>query len=354
MTTRNSQLLNNIDVEHFLNVLGVEFEPARGGLEVNFHCPFPGHQNGDQNASAYMNKKTTAWFCHGCHKRGNAINFAADIKGISPMLALQYMREKYDPSYFESGPTSTSDELRRILVSKPQPKEDRQPILPPDTLDRFHVDWYNNPDIPYIAYMLDRGYDPETLDNWDIGYDPHSDRITIPVRDERNELIGFKARTYTDKEPKYLVLGDRQGKQPYYGWGTYAVGRVVFGLASAILAQDPYLEDGVRHFVLCEGELNAISLWQAGYAGIAINGSNLTQYQIEIIKREADRLTLFFDNDSAGERATQAALDEFTNHMPVDIIISDYDAADKRCDDIDVLMRNTLSGTKYLLSSNSA
>ena len=360
MKAQNSDFLQKIDVEHFLNVLGVEFEPSRGGLEVNFHCPFPGHQNGDQNASAYMNKKTTAWFCHGCHKRGNAITFAADMKQITPLLSLQFLREKYDPGYFEAGPTSTEDEVRRILTSKQQPKEERQPVLPVDALTRFEVDWITEAHCrgnssPYAAYMFGRGFDADTLHEWEIGYDPHSDRITIPVRDERNQLIGFKGRTYTDKTPKYLVIGDRPGREPHYGWATYSTGRVVFGLPRAILSSDPYLEDVNRHFIVCEGELNVIALWQAGYTAVALNGSNLTKYQAEVITREADRLTLWFDNDKAGQIAVKETLAQIGNHMPIDVVIADNDAADPDGEDINtVLTRLAVGSTEYLLSSKPA
>lgn len=296
-----------------------------------------------------MNKNTTAWFCHGCHKKGTAVDFAADLKGISPLKAIQLLREKYDPNYLGSGLTSTSDEVRRILTSKPQPQEERQPVLAEDDLERFY-------DIPPQAweYLLGRGFTEETLNTWEIGYDSHSKRITIPIRDERNNLIGFKGRTYIDAKPKYLVLGDRPGRQPYYGFSTYSVGRVVFGLPHAILANDPYLEDSPRRFVVCEGELNAIAMWQAGHAGIAIQGSNLTRYQSEVIKREADELVLFFDDDEAGRRALGHALKEFEDHMPVKVVLSDKDAAACSDEEIEDLIKNAESGMKYLLSSSRA
>ncbi len=340
-----NDLTTQIDVEHFLLCLGIEFDKPRGN-EVNFHCPFPGHSNNDQTPSAYMNKNTTAFFCHGCHKGGNAISFAADMLGISRMQAIQYLREKYDPGYFESGPSSTSDELRRILTSKQQPQEERQPLVPDDALERFE----DMPEAAYL-YMRKRGFSSDTLDAWNIGYDPHSDRITIPVRDERNNLIGFKGRSYNGKEPKYLVIGDREGKPTHYGWSTYATGRVVFGLPEAILAEDAGLEDHSRHFIVCEGELNAIAVWQAGYAGIAINGSNLTDYQIDTIRREADRLTLYFDDDTAGHRAMRAALNAFTDHMTVHVVMSEKDAADSSQEEIARCIEHADGGVQYVLKS---
>ena len=178
-----------------------------------------------------------------------------------------------------------------------------------------------------MEYILNRGFTPETLMAWQLGFDPHSERITMPVRDERNNLIGFKGRSYNGKNPKYLVLGDRAGTPPHYGWNTYQTGKVVFGLPNAILSEDPHGEDSPRHFIVCEGELNAIAISQAGYAGIAISGSNLTGYQIETIRREADRLTFYFDDDAAGHRVLRASIEAFADHMPCNVVITTKDAA---------------------------
>ena len=54
---------------------------------------------------------------------------------------------------------------------------------------------------------------------------------------------------------------------------------MIFGLHQAILLEDPYGEDMPRSFVVCEGELNAIACWQAGFAAVAINGSHFTETQ---------------------------------------------------------------------------
>jgi DNA primase len=342
-------ITSKIDVEHFLLGLGIEFEKPKN-REVNFHCPFPGHSNGDMTPSAYMNKDTTAFFCHGCHKGGNAISFASEVLDISRLKAIQFLREKYDPGYFQSGGTSTSDEVRRILTSKQQPPEERQKVIHEEALEAFRTYW--DIEAPWVDYMLGRGFSEETLEEWDIGYDSDTDRITIPVRDERNDLIGFKARVYDNrKKPKYIVLGDNSGDDGYYGFSTYLTGKVVFGLPQAILAEDSHLEDKHRHFVVCEGELNAIALWQAGYAGIAINGSNLTKYQIETIRREADRLTLYFDNDEAGKRALNASHEAFSDHMPTQVVISDKDAADSTPEEIAYNIENADGLVHYVLSS---
>lgn len=348
---KNKELFDKIEVESFLTVLGVQFEKPRG-KEVNFHCPFSGHQHGDENASAYMNKDTTVYFCHGCHKRGNAITFAADLMNISPQKVIELLRERYDPGYFKFGSTSTRDEVRRILTQQEPPSKDDNPILSEEILERFEVDWSKRGK-DYVEYMVSRGFTPQTLTEWHIGYDEISDRITIPVRNERNQLVGFKARTYGESEakPKYLVLGDRVTGLNQYGFGTYQIGDIVFGLGWGILHEDPYLEDTARHFVVCEGELNAIAVHQAGFAGVAISGSNLTTNQIELIKREADRLTLFFDADDAGRRVLQRAYDTFSPYMPVNVALSQQDAADLPDDEVYDIIANAKSGTRYVLES---
>ena len=284
-----------IDVEHMLEVLEIE-GIERGYAEINFSCPFPGHSHGDTNASAYMNIETAVFFCHGCKEKGDASYFVSRVLGVSRLEAARMLREAYHEGYIDPDARGTLEEVRKIWKKE---LADPQPVLPDDVLDRFNA-WKG----PGLAYMIDRGFDRRTLDEWQIGWDPHSDRVTIPVRDLRGRLIGFKGRVHDDRRPKYLVIGDRPGRPPHYHFPCYKRNEVIFGLHQAILLEDPHGEDEPRSFVVCEGELNAIACWQAGFAAVAINGSHFTETQAYLLTREADHITICFDSDEAGRNAT--------------------------------------------------
>ena len=284
-----------IDVEHMLEALELE-NIERGFTEIRFSCPFPNHEHGDKNASAYMNIETAVFFCHGCKEKGDASYFVSRVLGISRLEAARMLREAYHEGYIDPDARATEEEVRRVFKKE---SADPQPVLPENVLDRFYK-W----DSQARRYMLDRGFDQRTLDEWQIGWDPHSDRVTIPVRDISGRLVGFKARVHDDRQPKYLILGDREGRPAHYRFPCYKHSEVIFGLHQAILLEDPHGEDMPRSFVVCEGELNAIACWQAGFAAIAINGSHFTETQAYLLAQEADHITVCFDSDEAGLNAT--------------------------------------------------
>lgn len=311
--------LEAIDVEHLLGVLDLDNVTDEGG-EFRFSCPYPEHNDGDQKPSAYMNEETTAYFCHGCKAKGTAPNLVSYVLQISILEAIRLLKEAYMPGYIDPDVRRTVDEVRRIMA--PKPESPCNVILPESTLDSFAVDW----EAAFIAYdsgggfegtdyMFSRGFSYETLQEWQIGYDQLSGRVVLPVRDEKNRLVGFNARAWDGREPKYLILGDRPGRTPRYGFDCHERSKVVFGLGRA-LSEHADSEGQFRRVVLTEGELNAIACWQAGLSAVAINGSHFSEVHQKLLIREVDEVVLFFDTDTAGLNAAWGWEDSKGLHHP--------------------------------------
>src|SRR5690606_27203714 len=121
----------------------------------------------------------------------------------------------------------------------------------------------------------DRGLTKETLKEYQFGFDKSYGRITIPIRDEDKNLIGFKARSIKD-EPKYIILGDK--KKPKYGFSPYKVGDYVY------FAYD--IEP--KWVIIVEGEIDAIKLRQQGFNAVSLGGSNPTRRQMSILLRKIE------------------------------------------------------------------
>lgn len=330
--------LSKIDVEKFLIALGIR-NVMDEGEEIRFSCPFAGHSNGDETASAYMNATSTAYWCHGCKSTGNAIHFLAKLEGVSPLVAARWIREHYGGGFREpdSGLVSELDAMWTDLAAEDE-GEFNSPI-------RYQMDPLAQGPIDYI---IDRGFDPATLEAWEIGYDQLSDRIAIPVRNENGLLIGFKGRAYRpEHQPKYLVLGDRRERATRYGFPTYEVARVVFGLYKVVehrTAGD--LHD--KSLVLVEGELNVLALWQHGiYNSVAI-GSNISDWQRDMILSHADKVTIFFDDDGAGHHGAAKVIDMLSPYIPVFIVGEhDGDPASLPADESARLIREARAVTDF-------
>ena len=295
-----------IDVEDYLNELGLN-NVTRKGDQVWFSCPLSGHMGVDKTPSASMEDDTTRMHCFGCNFSGNAVSFLAELEGVSPLKARKWLRDRFKMRAFESK-QGFKEEIEKKLdrITKHQNKA-RSAVVHSTLLDerevvKRHVDWHRvfndwqgNIEAAYpLAYMLDRGFHPNILDKWAIGWDMISERISIPIRDEHHNLVGFKGRSANpDRLPRYKVLGGGE-----YGFDTYNVSKVLFGLSlvewSAI----------TNDLIVVEGELNAIAMHQKGYTNtVGISGKILSEIQIDLIKKYADKVTLIFDEVRDTENA---------------------------------------------------
>lgn len=337
--------LTLVDVEDFLEGLRVR-NIERADLEYwRFSCPFPGHSNGDENPSAQMRDDNTAFYCFGCKRHGNAITFLSEYEGVNFLIARRWIREQWGGGFKEPVGGAASEWEKARKEAETRYENPPQVILDESVLDRFWVDWVDayctwdqTKEGGPIGYMFNRGFEPETLMEWEIGYDDLSERFTIPVRDEDGQLVGFKARAWKDHPAKYISLGDKPGKPSRYGFPTYEKSLVVFGLPQAHYT---------GRLILVEGELNRISMHQKGWKDCgAIAGSSLSQTQARIIREHCDEAIIFFDSlrddgsiDEAGFEATwgrtekgrhkPGAVDILEPHMPVKVVPEHYgDPAD--------------------------
>jgi DNA primase len=302
--------LEHIDVEDMLDVLDLLYE--RSGVNFRMACPF--HEGLHNTFSVHH--ETTQFFCHKCKESGTAPDLVAHVLGVSPIEATRMLKERYHPGYINPDARNTVEEIRKILGRKVASVV--QPQLSERELERFAVNWpeawmaWRTPgweSFPACDYMFERGFEPETLEDWEFGYDEISGRVVFAVRDRQANLIGFKGRASDDRRPKYLVLGDSPGRGSRYGWSCYYTGSVVYGAHR--------IKPGVKTLVVLEGEFNAIAITEKlRLPAVAINGSNFTETQGRIIRELAERAVIFFDSDEAGDMATWGWVDHHDREHP--------------------------------------
>ena len=292
--------LSQVDVKDFLNELGVRNVKDEGS-EVKYSCPFPGHSHGDANPSATMQKGTTVAHCFGCGWSGNALTFLAQYEGVNILKAGRWIRERFGDGFREPE-SGLLSEVNEILASKPPEPRRENAVLDEEEVVIREVDWHraymayaSQGDLPApFFYMFERGFDPDTLESWQIGWDAISQRLSIPVRNDEGGLVGFKARSI-DEEPKYKVLGGRA-----YGFEPYEVSRVLFGLDRArnyVNAYDGWL-------IVTEGELNAMACHQRGHRNACgFSGRRLSDIQAQLVRRYARGAVIITDDDEDALRA---------------------------------------------------
>lgn len=175
--------------------------------------------------------------------------------------------------------------------------------LQESTIDKFAVDWEHfetgYEDHDDVMYMYDRGFTTKDLIEWEIGFDPDSNRITIPIRDHEGRLVGFKGRAYWPKaKSKYRVLGDTErtrranDDKDIYGFAPYLKTQVVFGI---------HKWGEQKRYVWDEGELNVIAWKKMNVPAFSTGSASMSTAQALVIREFCDEVVMFVDDNRAGD-----------------------------------------------------
>ena len=173
------------------------------------------------------------------------------------------------------------------------------------------------------GYSLDDGVRAGVLGRGERGeYDFHRQRITIPIRNTRGEVVSFGGRIFgTAAEPWRTADGSLRTPPKYLNGPqspVYDKGSMLYGLYEA----QPALKAG-KPAVLVEGYFDAIAVHRAGLAtAVAPCGTSLTQRHVDEIKKrvgEGGRTIVCLDADRAGQEAAAKAI--------LMLLVSDLDAA---------------------------
>lgn len=298
------EFLRRVNVIDFLERLEVANISQATSDEVLCSCPFPGHSHGDEKPSLYMNdgskdpRLTTVWKCHGCGRQGNAVSFVAEHEHITRQQAAREIKQIYAPGFVAPKGGTIAKEFDQRWEEYERERAGTSVDLPVISWRRydklFKVAWneFAETDDPDVQYMFERGFTMTELEELRIGYDHYTDRIVIPVVNQDGDLVGVKGRAWRPgAKPKYLIIGDKPGKRPRYGFQPYEKSLVVFGL-------DKWGEQ--ERYVFVEGEIDVMSLWKMGIPALCTGGASMSVDQAKLIRQYANEIVLFLDNDTAG------------------------------------------------------
>lgn len=124
------------------------------------------------------------------------------------------------------------------------------------------------------------------------------DRIMFPITDTRGRVVGFGGRLMNPGEPKYLNSPETK---------VFNKKGLLYGLH---LALQEIRRQGL--VLLVEGYLDVIGLRQAGFKNVVASlGTAFSPEHAAILKRYTREVIVLFDNDEAGIKATQRAIDIF-------------------------------------------
>lgn len=266
-------------------------------------------------------------------KGGDAISFIMEIDGLSYIEALKYLAKKYNVEIQEDEVKSdealeahnkreslyiilnyakdyfhdlliNSDEGKSIGLSYVKEREINQA-----SLDKFELGYSMDQWDHFIKSAIEKGYEKKLLEEAGLiivkenkTYDRFRNRIMFPVHNVTGKVVAFGARMLVGnnlsagKQPKYINSPETE---------LYNKSRILYGLYQG--KQEIRKDDNCY---LVEGYTDVISMHQTGVENVvSSSGTALTEDQIKLIKRFTLNVTVIFDGDAAGIRASIRGID---------------------------------------------
>lgn len=203
------------------------------------------------------------------------INFFEAVKQLCDWCDLDYYKD-----WNEDLPESLRiTKLLMELDNTTSIDDDNTPLKPiPDHVLSYYY--------PYVNDMFKNdGISYEIQRLFEIGYDDQTNRITIPIRDELNNLVGVKGRLFKkelkEDDLKYLYIEPCNRS------------KILYGLNVAL----PYIQQKGFVYVV-ESEKGVLQLWSMGiYNCVATGGKKVSQNQIDMLSRLCVDIIFCFDKD---------------------------------------------------------
>lgn len=313
-----------IETARVEEVVGEFVNLRKRGVNMLGLCPF----HNEKTPSFTVSPAKGIYKCFGCGKAGNSVNFVMDHEHYTYPEALKFLAKKYNIEIEEKEQTPEqiealnekeslfavsafaqkffSDQLlnteegKSIGLSYFKNREFREHII-----EQFQLGY--SPDVweAFTQNALKNGYKKEflvksglTIDKNNRTFDRFSARVIFPIHNLSGRVIGFGGRILKkeDKKAKYINSPESD---------IYNKSQVLYGIyfaKNAIIRKD--------NCYLVEGYTDVISLFQAGFENVvASSGTSLTTDQIRLIKRYTPNITILYDGDEAGLKASFRGID---------------------------------------------
>ena len=243
----------------------------------------------DTNPSLTINDDKGFCFCHVCRKGGDVIKYVEKKQGLDFVDAANVAAQILGISLKTDG-ISPEQQAKR--------KEERQQAL--ELLQKEQEGYRTNLRDPRAGRIRDilsqRGLEAATSKEFGLGFAPdgfYAGRITIPIHNHRNELVGWTGRATKDQPGKYKNSKDSD---------LFNKKSLVF---NEVRAKEAARLAGSLIFV--EGHLDVVSLWQHGVHNVvAMQGTGAPEaFVLQRLAKSADNFILCFDGDEGGRKAVQ-------------------------------------------------
>ena len=314
-----------LDTAQIVDVVSDFVTLRRRGANYVGLCPFHDEKTG----SFVVSPAKGIFKCFGCGKAGGPVHFIMEHEQLDYPGALRYLAKKYGIEIVE----------KELSAEEKQAQSERESLFAVnDWAARYFVETLNNTEEGRsvgISYFRERGFTDETIRKFGLGYCPSEGsamcraalahgfkaefiektgvgmrrdngawydrfrgRVIFPVHTLSGKVVAFGGRVLekNDKTAKYVNSPESE---------IYSKSHELYGIYFA--KQSIVKAD--RCF-LVEGYTDVISMHQAGVTNVvASSGTSLTEGQIRLIHRFTPNITVLYDGDNAGIKASVRGID---------------------------------------------
>lgn len=303
-------------------VMGSYVTLKRTGRDYICLCPF----HNEKTPSCHVHPDREFFHCFGCGAGGDVITFVMKYQNLDYWEAVKLLAERGNvplPETSGFNRQGTVDKKRFYEMNKAaakffysQLKTEAGKVcldylinkrkLSIETIKKYGMGFAPNSWSSLKTHMMSLGYTEKELidaslisrsaNNTKKSFDFFVNRAMFPFIDLTGHIVGFGGRALSsDDKRKYLNSKDT---------AVYNKERFLFSLN---FAKNAAVKD--RQIILCEGNLDVISLNQAGFENaVASCGTALTERQARMLANYADHVMICYDSDEAGQKATSKAI----------------------------------------------
>lgn len=319
------KIFSTIRVEE---IIGEYVQLKRAGSNFKGLSPF----HDEKSPSFVVSPSKQIWKDFSSGKGGTAISFLMEIESFTYPEALRHAAKKYG--------IEIEEDLRELTLEEKQSQTDKELLykiheiandffqnqmfeteegktiaysyfkereLRDEIIRKFQLGYAPEQKDAFTEFALDKGYSKEILEksglsifpeNAPRGIDRFRERVIFPIHSFSGRVLGFGARILRNnvKTAKYLNSPETE---------IYHKSQVLYGLNQG--------KQAISKNNLCllvEGYMDVIALHQSGIENVvSSSGTALTVEQIKLIKRLTENVTILFDGDAPGIKASFRSID---------------------------------------------
>jgi len=323
-----------IDAARVEDVIGDFITLKKRGANLLGLCPF----HGEKSPSFTVSPAKGIYKCFGCGKSGTAVNFIMDHESLTYPEALKYLANKYgieviekEVSVEEKAQQNEKESLYIVMQYAQKYYSDllmnddfgrsiglgyfKERGFLQDIITKFQLGYSSDKRKDFSETAIKNGYKPEYLVKTGMSilsnthvegspitvsdiFDRYTGRVMFPIHNISGKVIGFGGRILTADKKLAKYINSPQTD-------IYDKSKTLYGLFQAkktIIQED--------NCFLVEGYTDVTSMHQSGIENVvASSGTSLTVEQIKLIHRFTKNITILYDGDVAGIKASFRGID---------------------------------------------